>query len=123
MDEFHCPDIPVRNRACGTAWPSSRISRIHHLYWICKNFLFNHPLHPHVLKSLMQAMAGWAGYGSYFAAPAVQWRLVLALQAVAPLILLIGSPRLPESPRWLIYRGHDAEGPFPRVLSNELNHS
>ncbi|RFU25166.1 hypothetical protein B7463_g11170, partial [Scytalidium lignicola] len=45
------------------------------------------------------AMAGWAGYGSYFAKAAVQWRLVLALQAVAPLFLLIGSPWLPESPR------------------------
>ncbi|KAE8445891.1 hypothetical protein EG329_012670 [Mollisiaceae sp. DMI_Dod_QoI] len=57
------------------------------------------------------AMAGWAGYGSYFETnAAIQWRLVLALQAVAPILLLIGSPWLPESPRWLISRGRDAEG-------------
>lgn len=40
----------------------------------------------------------------------MQWRLPLALQIVAPLLLIIGSPRLPESPRWLISRERDEEG-------------
>jgi hypothetical protein len=37
----------------------------------------------------------------------VQWRLCLSLQIVAPLILLIGSPWLPESPRWLISKNKE----------------
>jgi hypothetical protein len=37
----------------------------------------------------------------------VQWRLCLSLQIVAPLILFIGSPWLPESPRWLISKSKE----------------
>ena len=37
----------------------------------------------------------------------MQWRLCLSLQIVAPLILLIGSPWLPESPRWLISKSKE----------------
>ncbi|KAL2785970.1 general substrate transporter [Aspergillus keveii] len=52
------------------------------------------------------ACAAWTGYGCYFEAnPEVQWRLCLSLQAVAPLLLLIATPRIPESPRWLIAHG------------------
>ncbi|OAP57937.1 hypothetical protein AYL99_08675 [Fonsecaea erecta] len=54
---------------------------------------------------------GWTSYGNYFAHnAALQWRLPLALQLVAPLLLLCGSPWLPESPRWLISRHRDTEG-------------
>ncbi|KAK3713670.1 hypothetical protein LTR37_008364 [Vermiconidia calcicola] len=46
------------------------------------------------------AMAGWAGYGCYFMTnQQVQWRLMLALQVVTPVMLLAASPFLPESPR------------------------
>lgn len=31
---------------------------------------------------------------------------------VAPVLLLIGSPSVPESPRWLILKGHDDKGNF-----------
>ncbi|KAK5261919.1 hypothetical protein LTR40_001298 [Exophiala xenobiotica] len=51
--------------------------------------------------------AAFTGLGCYFAAPQVQWRLCLSLQIVAPLILLIGSPWLPESPRWLISKSKE----------------
>ncbi|OBT97454.1 hypothetical protein VE01_04367 [Pseudogymnoascus verrucosus] len=51
--------------------------------------------------------AAFTGLGCYFAKPEVQWRLCLCLQLVAPLILLIGSPLLPESPRWLVSHGKD----------------
>ncbi|EXL91361.1 general substrate transporter [Fusarium oxysporum II5] len=48
------------------------------------------------------AMAGWAGYGCFFITnQALQWRLCLAFQVIAPLLLAIGSPWMPESPRWL----------------------
>ena len=50
----------------------------------------------------IQAAAAFTGLGCFFAPPLVQWRLCLSLQIVAPFILLIGSPWLPESPRWLI---------------------
>ena len=47
-------------------------------------------------------MAGWAGYGCFFMTKeALQWRLCLAFQIVAPLLLVTGSPWMPESPRWL----------------------
>ncbi|RFU24119.1 hypothetical protein B7463_g12217, partial [Scytalidium lignicola] len=50
--------------------------------------------------------AGWCGFGTYYETnPAIQWRLLLALQIVAPLLLLVGSPFIPESPRWLINNG------------------
>ncbi|KAL2858501.1 putative sugar transporter [Aspergillus pseudoustus] len=52
------------------------------------------------------AFAAWTGYGCYFESnPEVQWRLCLSLQAVAPLLLLIATPRIPESPRWLVAQG------------------
>lgn len=51
------------------------------------------------------SVAGFCGYGTYFAAPEVGWRLSLSLQVVAPLILIIGSPFIPESPRWLVDKG------------------
>ncbi|KAK6380278.1 uncharacterized protein PV06_05565 [Exophiala oligosperma] len=48
-------------------------------------------------------LAGWTGYGCYFLDSQVaQWRLCLALQIVPPLGLLLGSPWLPESPRFLV---------------------
>lgn len=56
-------------------------------------------------------MASWTGFGCYFEKnPAIQWRLCLALQIVAPLLLIIGSPWLPESPRWLILKDRHEEG-------------
>jgi MFS family permease len=48
-------------------------------------------------------IASWVGLGSYFAkSGALAWRFPLALQALFPIILLIGSIWLPRSPRWLI---------------------
>lgn len=55
-------------------------------------------------------MASWVGLGCYFeSTPAIQWRLCLALQMVAPLLLLLCSPWVPESPRWLIYNGREEQ--------------
>ncbi|KAH7013003.1 general substrate transporter [Ilyonectria destructans] len=52
------------------------------------------------------ALAGWAGYGCFFITKeALQWRLCLAFQIVAPMLLLAGSPWMPESPRWLCKMG------------------
>ena len=53
-------------------------------------------------------LSGWVGYGCYFATaknPAFAWRFPLCLQCLPPLLLLIGSPWVPRSPRWLISKG------------------
>ncbi|KAL2010673.1 hypothetical protein VTN00DRAFT_6480 [Thermoascus crustaceus] len=54
-------------------------------------------------------LSGWVGYGCYYAneqkIPSFGWRFPLCLQTVPPLILLLGSPWLPRSPRWLISKG------------------
>jgi hypothetical protein len=48
-----------------------------------------------------------------------QWRLCLALQVVPPLCLLLGSPWLPESPRWLV--AHDQQDKAFAIL-RRLHH-
>ncbi|KAF4556988.1 Sugar (and other) transporter-like protein 56 [Elsinoe fawcettii] len=56
------------------------------------------------------AVAGWTGLGCYFEPnPQIQWRLCLALQLVGPLLLLLATPQLPESPRWLCSRNRGDE--------------
>ncbi|KAH0828528.1 hypothetical protein AYO21_07761 [Fonsecaea monophora] len=50
-------------------------------------------------------LASWVGYACYFATAhneASAWRFPLCLQCLPPLVLLVGSPWLPHSPRWLI---------------------
>jgi hypothetical protein len=55
---------------------------------------------------LIKYRVGWISVGSYYAKnAALQWRLPLALAAVGPLILLIGLPFIPESPRYLCWVG------------------
>ncbi|EPE08408.1 general substrate transporter [Ophiostoma piceae UAMH 11346] len=55
-------------------------------------------------------LAAFTGLGSYFATnPQLQWRLPLALQVVAPLVLALGSPMVPESPRWLFENHRNTE--------------
>ena len=57
-----------------------------------------------------QALAGWAGYGCWVIKyPALQWRLCLAFQIIAPLLLLVGSPWMPESPRWLCAKDRSSD--------------
>ncbi|KAF2181583.1 general substrate transporter [Zopfia rhizophila CBS 207.26] len=51
----------------------------------------------------------WINYGLSFVGGAIAWRLPLALQYVFIFILWVTIPWLPESPRWLIAHGRDAE--------------
>ncbi|KAF5244796.1 hypothetical protein FANTH_7620 [Fusarium anthophilum] len=54
--------------------------------------------------------AAWTGLGCYFATnPQMQWRLCLALPAVTPGILGLGSSFIPESPRWLVTQDRGTE--------------
>lgn len=56
-----------------------------------------------------QTAAALAGLGCYFSKPEVEWRLCMSLQVVGPIILLSGSPWLPESPRWLLSQRRDQQ--------------
>ncbi|KAJ9641710.1 hypothetical protein H2204_002772 [Knufia peltigerae] len=57
------------------------------------------------------AVSNWCGFGTFYETNGtIQWRLLLALQCVAPLLLALGSPWVPESPRWLVNNGRHDEG-------------
>ncbi|KAK5744134.1 hypothetical protein LTR17_002164 [Elasticomyces elasticus] len=54
------------------------------------------------------AISAWVGYACFFSTnQSFQWRFELAVQSIAPLLLLAGSPWLPESPRYLIEKDRD----------------
>lgn len=56
------------------------------------------------------SVASWVGLAFYFVnASGAQWRLPLAIQCFPPLILAIGIPFLPESPRWLLNQDRPEE--------------
>jgi MFS family permease len=56
-------------------------------------------------------IAGWVGFGFFFwkSGGANTWRPPLAIQCLAPLLLLTGLYWVPESPRWLIMKGRHEE--------------
>ncbi|KAI6080306.1 sugar porter family MFS transporter [Hypoxylon rubiginosum] len=55
-------------------------------------------------------LSAWIGYGVYFAPNrSFGWRFPLAFQVVPPLVLLLGSPSLPFSPRWLMSKSRNDE--------------
>ncbi|KAF7548430.1 hypothetical protein G7Z17_g7062 [Cylindrodendrum hubeiense] len=67
------------------------------------------------------ATASWVGVGFYFVnASGAQWRPPLAFQVLPPLLLCCGILRLPESPRWLVERGHRDEA---LDIIKKLHHS
>jgi MFS family permease len=61
--------------------------------------------------SVGYVFAGWIGFGFYFwkSGSVNTWRPPMAIQCFWPLCMLIGLYFLPESPRWLVMQGRDAE--------------
>lgn len=60
-------------------------------------------------------LSGWVGYACYYATGPLSgfgWRFPLALQCLPALVLLLGSPWLPRSPRWLISKGKFDEAQY-----------
>jgi MFS family permease len=56
------------------------------------------------------SLAGWVGVGSYYSNNLqFQWRFPIAMSIVPPLVLLLCSPLVPESPRYLLARGRREE--------------
>ncbi|GAA5998046.1 uncharacterized protein JCM10292_002285 [Rhodotorula paludigena] len=83
------------------------------------NILLNEILHPR-LRSISSAgffvfyyvgsaAAAWIGFIAveHNWNSDASWRVITALQGAGPFILLICSPFMPESPRWLIAKGKD----------------
>ncbi|MCJ1301822.1 hypothetical protein MMC08_004623 [Hypocenomyce scalaris] len=53
------------------------------------------------------ALTGFVGFGCYYdTKTSFQWRFPFAVQLIPVIILLSGSWWLPESPRWLLSKGH-----------------
>ena len=53
------------------------------------------------------SLSAWVGFGCYFVSASgspssFPWRFPLAFQAAPALLLLLGSPWLPMTPRWLL---------------------
>ncbi|CAF9936030.1 hypothetical protein IMSHALPRED_010435 [Imshaugia aleurites] len=63
-----------------------------------------------VALGLGYALTGFVGFGCYFDSTSTfQWRFPFAVQLIPTLILLSGSWKLPESPRWLLMKGRSDE--------------
>ncbi|KAK4185116.1 general substrate transporter [Podospora australis] len=54
------------------------------------------------------ALAYWINYGFYFYQGDAQWRVPLWIQCVFAVYILVLTPFLPDTPRWLFSHGSDA---------------
>jgi MFS family permease len=67
-----------------------------------------------VMFAMGYTLSAWIGFGMYFitasgSSSSVPWRFPIAFQMFPALLLLLGSPWLPFSPRWLMMQGRDQE--------------
>lgn len=67
-----------------------------------------------VMYSIGYSLAGWLGFACYYTngnSPhaTFAWRFPLAVQVLFPIVVLIGSPWIPFSPRWLLQQGRREE--------------
>jgi MFS family permease len=62
-----------------------------------------------VMFAVGYSLSAWIGFGCYFVSASgsnssFPWRFPLAFQGAPALLLLLGSPWLPKSPRWLLQK-------------------
>ncbi|KAF2099240.1 MFS sugar transporter [Rhizodiscina lignyota] len=67
-----------------------------------------------VMFAMGYTLSAWIGFGVYFitasgSTSTFPWRFPIAFQMVPAILLLIGSPWLPFSPRWLMMQGRHEE--------------
>lgn len=67
-----------------------------------------------VMFAVGYSLSAWIGFGCYFmsasgSTSSFPWRFPLAFQGAPALLLLIGSPWLPKSPRWLLQQDRPEE--------------
>ncbi|KAK5735644.1 hypothetical protein LTR17_007995 [Elasticomyces elasticus] len=84
-----------------------------------------------IMFAVGYGLSSWIGYGVYFISAGgsestFPWRFPLAFQAAPALLMLVGSPWLPYSPRWLMMkdRFEEAEAVLKRLhdRKGEENH-
>jgi hypothetical protein len=73
-----------------------------------------------VMFGMGSFLSAWINFGTYYAGlkyptSSFPWCFPLAVQILPALLLLVGSPVLPQSPRWLIKRERPEEA--LRILS------
>ncbi|KAJ6632433.1 general substrate transporter [Mycena sp. CBHHK59/15] len=56
------------------------------------------------------SLSNWMTYGFSFVKGSASWRFPIAFQLAFSVILFATIPWLPESPRWLLMHGYEAEG-------------
>ncbi|KAJ7689040.1 general substrate transporter [Mycena rosella] len=56
------------------------------------------------------SLSNWMTYGFSFVQGSASWRFPIAFQLVFSVIMLGTIPWLPDSPRWLLMHGYEAEG-------------
>lgn len=54
-------------------------------------------------------VAYWLDFGLSYIDTSVQWRFPVAFQILFAIVMMLGALALPESPRWLLLRGHEKE--------------
>ena len=77
-----------------------------------QHLLTHHPGHHAIFLVFGYMLSGWVGYACYFATSVNEsfaWRFPLCLQCLPPTLLILGSPWVPRSPRWLISKGKTDE--------------
>ncbi|CAK7226344.1 hypothetical protein SBRCBS47491_006199 [Sporothrix bragantina] len=64
------------------------------------------------------AIGGWVNLGMSFHSGSVAWRFPLALSILWSVFILVNTPFMPESPRWLVQHNREPEA---RVVLADLN--
>ncbi|EXJ86934.1 hypothetical protein A1O3_03888 [Capronia epimyces CBS 606.96] len=78
-----------------------------------------------VMFALGYMLSGWINFATYYAgqkdpSSTFPWRFPLAFQAAPALVMLLFSPLLPESPRWLLQKDRHGEA---LAITRRLHHS